>query len=129
MSEKFPSQMQDKFTVRFPDGMRDVIAAMAKNDGRSINSEIIALLELAIRVCRDFGPEDGPVVQQFRERLDALGSKNDKTEQEKLIPQLLEIIERQKKQVDKLIDMVERSTPLSGEYKKKYLGDDDIKPT
>lgn len=79
MSEKFPSQMQDKFTVRFPDGMRDVIAEMAKQDGRSINSEIIALLELAIRVCRDFGPEDGPVVQQFRERLNALGNKGDKT--------------------------------------------------
>lgn len=30
MSDKFPSQTQDKFTVRFPDGMRDKIAETAK---------------------------------------------------------------------------------------------------
>ncbi|MBT0729509.1 Arc family DNA-binding protein [Rosenbergiella nectarea] len=49
MSERFPSQTQDKFTVRFPDGMRDVIAERAKANGRSMNSEIIHILEEAVK--------------------------------------------------------------------------------
>ena len=48
MSEKFPSQTQDKFTVRFPDGLRDAIAERAKANGRSMNSEIVQILEDAI---------------------------------------------------------------------------------
>lgn len=48
MSEKFPSQMQDKFTVRFPDGLRDAIADRAKRNGRSMNSEIVQILEDAV---------------------------------------------------------------------------------
>ncbi|MFP1884428.1 Arc family DNA-binding protein [Lonsdalea quercina] len=42
---KYPSQMQDKFNLRFPDGMRDAIADRAKANGRSMNSEIIAALD------------------------------------------------------------------------------------
>lgn len=45
MSNKFPSQVQDKFTVRFPDGMRDKIAEQAKKNNRSMNAEIILALE------------------------------------------------------------------------------------
>ncbi len=45
MSDKFPSQMQDKFTIRFPEGMRDKIAEIAKKNNRSMNSEIILALE------------------------------------------------------------------------------------
>ena len=41
---KYPSQMQDKFNLRFPDGMRDAIALRAKKNGRSMNSEIIQIL-------------------------------------------------------------------------------------
>ncbi|XEK64096.1 Arc family DNA-binding protein [Citrobacter meridianamericanus] len=48
MSEKFPSQMQDKFTVRFPDGLRDAIADRAKRNGRSMNSEIVQILQDAV---------------------------------------------------------------------------------
>lgn len=43
---KYPSQMQDKFNLRFPDGMRDAIAEKAKKNGRSMNSEIVAALEV-----------------------------------------------------------------------------------
>ncbi|WGL97230.1 Arc family DNA-binding protein [Arsenophonus sp. aPb] len=42
--KKFPSQTQDKFTVRFPDGMRDAIAKRAEENGRSMNSEIVHIL-------------------------------------------------------------------------------------
>lgn len=45
---KYPSQMQDKFNLRFPDGMRDAIAERAKQNGRSMNSEIIQILQDAL---------------------------------------------------------------------------------
>ncbi|ENT5611945.1 Arc family DNA-binding protein [Salmonella enterica subsp. enterica] len=38
----------DKFNLRFPDGMRDAIAERAKRNGRSMNSEIIQILEDAL---------------------------------------------------------------------------------
>ncbi|HGY2352672.1 TPA: Arc family DNA-binding protein [Citrobacter farmeri] len=127
------SREDPQLRIRLPVELKEIIEASSKENNRSMNAEIVTMLELAIRVCRDFGPEDGPVVQQFKERLDALGKKSDNAEQENLIPKLLEIIEKQKNQVDKLIGMVEKSAPLSDEYKKKYLRDnqpvDDKKPT
>lgn len=47
---KYPSQMQDKFNLRFPDGMRDAIAERAKANGRSMNSEIVQILQDALDV-------------------------------------------------------------------------------
>jgi plasmid stability protein len=38
----------DKFNLRFPDGMREAIAERAKRNGRSMNSEIIQILQDAI---------------------------------------------------------------------------------
>ena len=43
--KNYPSFQADQFNVRFPDGMRDRIAATAKGNGRSMNAEIIARLE------------------------------------------------------------------------------------
>lgn len=59
MSEKFPSQVQDKFTVRFPDGLRDAIAERAKKNGRSMNSEIIWILEDVLSVSGEYVPTLG----------------------------------------------------------------------
>lgn len=42
---KYPSDSQDKFVLRLPDGMRDRIKAAADENGRSMNSEIVATLE------------------------------------------------------------------------------------
>ncbi|EJA5821332.1 Arc family DNA-binding protein [Salmonella enterica] len=44
MTEK-PVRDYDKFMLRFPDGMRDIIAERAKNNGRSMNSEIVQILQ------------------------------------------------------------------------------------
>ncbi|HBS7886127.1 TPA: Arc family DNA-binding protein [Klebsiella pneumoniae] len=44
MSDK-PVREYDKFMLRFPDGMRDAIAERAKANGRSMNSEIVSILE------------------------------------------------------------------------------------
>jgi hypothetical protein len=41
----FPSSKQDQFVLRLPDGLRDRIKANAEANGRSMNSEIVALLE------------------------------------------------------------------------------------
>lgn len=42
---KYPSDQQDRFLVRMPDGMRDRIAEAAKKNNRSMNAEIVARLE------------------------------------------------------------------------------------
>ena len=45
---KFPSQEMDRFNVRLPAGMRDAIADRAKANGRSMNSEIVQILQDAL---------------------------------------------------------------------------------
>lgn len=45
-----PSQSQDKFIVRLPDGMRDRIKVAAEKNNRSMNAEIVATLEEAYPV-------------------------------------------------------------------------------
>lgn len=47
MTDK-PVRDYDKFMLRFPDGMRDAVAERAKANGRSMNSEIIQILEDAL---------------------------------------------------------------------------------
>ena len=54
---KYPSQMQDKFNLRFPDGMRDAIAERAKANGRSMNSEIVQILQDALGKEADSQPK------------------------------------------------------------------------
>ncbi|MBQ0531942.1 Arc family DNA-binding protein [Providencia rettgeri] len=54
---KYPSQLQDKFNLRLPDGMKDIIAERAKANGRSMNSEIIQILQDVID--RDSNPNVG----------------------------------------------------------------------
>jgi hypothetical protein len=41
----FPSQQQDKFVLRLPDGLRDRIKEKADDNIRSMNAEIVQLLE------------------------------------------------------------------------------------
>ena len=43
-----PSRTADKFMLRMPDGMRDYIADRARATRRSMNAEILVLLESAI---------------------------------------------------------------------------------
>lgn len=46
-TEDKPSNQKDsdRFIIRLPDGMRDRIAASAKESGRSMNSEVVARLQ------------------------------------------------------------------------------------
>jgi hypothetical protein len=46
----YSSRTADKFVVRFPDGMRERIAQLARVNHRSMNSEIVSCLNLHIRL-------------------------------------------------------------------------------
>lgn len=48
MTEKENPNFVERFTVRMPDGMRDAVAERAKQNGRSMNSEIVQILEDAL---------------------------------------------------------------------------------
>ena len=43
--EPYPSEKQDRFIIRLPEGMRDRIKAAAEANNRSMNAEIVATLE------------------------------------------------------------------------------------
>lgn len=45
---EYPIQPQDKYVVRFPDGMRDRLKAAAEANKRSMNAEIIARLDRSL---------------------------------------------------------------------------------
>lgn len=43
-------QLEDKYMLRLPDGWRDTIKTEAKKAHRSMNAEIIAAIETAMRI-------------------------------------------------------------------------------
>ncbi|MDI6025634.1 Arc family DNA-binding protein [Corticibacterium sp. UT-5YL-CI-8] len=61
----FPSSKQDQFVLRFPDGLRDRIKASAEKHGRSMNAEIILVLE------KEF-PEPWPLNSRVQHLVDLL---------------------------------------------------------
>ncbi|MEH3117099.1 MAG: Arc family DNA-binding protein [Methylorubrum populi] len=48
MADETPAREQDKFVLRLPDGMRDRLKAEAEANGRSMNAEIIARLQVSL---------------------------------------------------------------------------------
>jgi hypothetical protein len=44
-SEKYPSDLAEKFMLRLPNGMRDQVSKAAKANNRSMNAEIVARLQ------------------------------------------------------------------------------------
>jgi len=49
MPQDTPSRKLDQYIIRFPDGMRDEIKRLAAEDGRSMNAQIIELLNFALK--------------------------------------------------------------------------------
>lgn len=106
MSEKFPSQIQDKFTVRFPDGMRDVVAERAKRNGRSMNSEIIQILHdslvgSALNMDAEFLKVFNEVTHLQPETIEEFDAVNEKVDW--LIDKLMEKIDRESANVRALL--------------------------
>lgn len=48
MARNSPSRFADKFMVRFPEGMRDRLAASARVNRRSMNAELVIHLEAGL---------------------------------------------------------------------------------
>lgn len=68
----YPSETQDRYIVRFPEGMRDKIAETAKANGRSMNAEIVARLQSSyITDDEHKAKEDAQLDELFLARLDA----------------------------------------------------------
>ncbi|ENR5976659.1 Arc family DNA-binding protein [Klebsiella pneumoniae] len=55
---RFPSQEMDRFNVRLPSGMREAIAERAKANGRSMNSEIVQILQEALDTDKTISESD-----------------------------------------------------------------------
>lgn len=60
---------QDKFMLRLPDGMREAVAKRADENGRSMNSEIVQILQDALDVSvspidSSMSPEDAAATFQ-----------------------------------------------------------------
>ncbi|MDI7865065.1 Arc family DNA-binding protein [Rhizobiaceae bacterium n13] len=56
--DKYPSEMAERFQLRLPPGLRDRIKAYAESHGRSMNTEIVRVLE------REY-PEQWPVGERL----------------------------------------------------------------
>lgn len=52
----YPSETQERFIVRLPDGMRDMIADAAKLGNRSMNSEVVRRLEASFEPSNAVSP-------------------------------------------------------------------------
>lgn len=50
-----PSRTAEQFVVRFPDGMRDRIAEVAKANNRSMNAEIVSRLQASLEINQSSG--------------------------------------------------------------------------
>lgn len=85
----FPSQSQDKFIVRFPDGMRDRIKHAAQKNGRSMNAEIVNRLE------RSFGELEVHHIRSISHGGDGIENLALVTSQEHRLLHLIEDLERQ----------------------------------
>ncbi|MEH3117113.1 MAG: Arc family DNA-binding protein [Methylorubrum populi] len=91
--DKYPSQLADRFQVRMPPGLRERIARAAMYSGRSMNTEIVQVLE------KHFPPE--PTEQEVAETvlyyLNALEGSN----LPKLRSDLYEELMRHKPKIEK----------------------------
>lgn len=77
--EKPPGRGSPQFVLRYSPEMRDTIARLAKANGRSINSELIALLERALRYGDDVEQLQTSMGEMFdrMEKLESLVRQHD----------------------------------------------------
>lgn len=73
IKKPYPSETQDRFIVRLPDGMRERIAQAAIENKRSMNAEIVARLERTF--IREDSTKLGKVVSIPVEKMDEIFSR------------------------------------------------------
>ena len=105
----YPSETQDRFLIRFPEGMRQKIAEEAKANNRTMNAEIVARLQRTFDVDHISDPVTGEQIQEFLLR-DTDVSKSLREELEKfttLRDRLAESVEK----AEKLLAKENKATP------------------
>jgi predicted HicB family RNase H-like nuclease len=97
MAEKqYPSDKQDKFMLRFPEGMRERIRIAAEKNGRSMNAEIVSRLE------ESFQSEQ--TLQRYNMMSVTLDEKLEKVREE------IDQMERSKSEASELIEQLQAMT-------------------
>ncbi len=91
------SRNADKFVVRFPDDMRERIAVAARENHRSMNSEIVARLETSLR-------QDNFTEHSLPADLE-LGSNEITAHERKLLQRFRQLTQRQQNALIALIAM------------------------
>jgi hypothetical protein len=89
MAEKkqYPSDKQDQFMLRLPDGLRDRIKTEAEKNKRSMNAEVVATLEQKY-------PPKTIDVRELAEFLSSLGQNEDPDEDRRYIEQLNDVFSK-----------------------------------
>nr|WP_195606431.1 Arc family DNA-binding protein [Klebsiella oxytoca] len=95
---RFPSQEMDRFNVRLPSGMREAIAERAKANGRSMNSEIVSILEERL-YCGDGDLDDMDV----NEMLEVIKMQRD------LLKKYSELVERGSKTLQEISETLKNN--------------------
>ncbi|MBB5755133.1 Arc family DNA-binding protein [Prosthecomicrobium pneumaticum] len=88
--DKFPSELAERFQLRLPPGLRDRIKAYAERHGRSMNTEIVRILE------REF-PEPLSLERRIYQLLDLVGVLTSGADNErigKLVDEIEETLRR-----------------------------------
>lgn len=68
-NKQYPSDKQDKFMLRLPEGMRERIRVAAEENGRSMNAEIVARLDKSFQGPLDEIEAAESVSQRLEEQL------------------------------------------------------------
>ncbi|KAB2700741.1 Arc family DNA-binding protein [Ochrobactrum sp. Kaboul] len=72
-----------RLTLRLPASLRDAIAALSKESGRSLNAEIVSMLERSIGVEEQYGPLDKVIgeiwgaIEGLQREVEAMGRGDD----------------------------------------------------
>lgn len=126
---KFPSQEMDRFNVRLPVGMRDAIADRAKRNGRSMNSEIVQILQDALETEKLIAETDIVDFDSTQAALDSKSTPEEKAaflaELEKEIPLPLQFFVRERNITEGLLQSLGSAWVILTTINSKTSGEHD----
>ena len=111
----YPSETQERFIIRFPDGMRDRITEAAKDANRSMNAEIVSRLQLSF---------DQPMMKILADDMERSDARSGK------LQHLTDLVEAQRKAIDaqdiNIIMLATHIITLINKLPKPMQDDDDV---
>ncbi|GAA3997161.1 hypothetical protein GCM10022279_21030 [Comamonas faecalis] len=113
----YPSETADKYVVRFPDGMRDMIAAAAKRNQRTMNAEIVARLAASFAVVDPETLAKDPT-GELHHRMLALERRVVTEDALAILNARMDAVERMARELPTLADEVQRSARARAQKKK-----------